>query len=480
MLALALLYFPILGAVITAVSGNTWAKKMALGISLVELVLTYFVFQSIDLSSGTIVADYWWIADLGISFKLSLDGTSFTLVLLTNLLLPLIIWSGFKKEQSQSNWLYSLMLVMQTALLGVFMAHDAFLFYIFWELALIPIYLICLNWGGENRGKITLKFFIYTLVGSLFMLVAFLFVYFQTPGLHSFDWNSFTQASISNNDQRWVFWFLFLAFAIKMPIFPFHTWQPDTYTNSPTQGTMLLSGIMLKMGVFGLIKWLLPIVPFGVICYGPLAMWLCVIGVLYASLIALVQSDFKRLIAYSSIAHVGLIGAGVFSQNTMGVQGAVFQMFSHGIIVVGLFFVADLIESRMKTRELSALGGIRSMAPKFGTFFTILMLGSVALPLTNGFVGEFLLLNGIFQYNGWMALVAGSTVILGAVYMLSGFQKIMLGNTNSLTETFEEIKGHEWCIMAILAVIVIVLGVYPQPILNIIEPSIQGVVKSVI
>jgi NADH-quinone oxidoreductase subunit M len=380
------------------------------------------------------------------------------------------------------------MLIMQMALVGVFTAMDGFLFYIFWELALIPIWFICLLWGGENRARITFKFFVYTLTGSLLMLVALIYIYLQTDNVilengeavkRTFDISALyvAGANLSSPEQSWIFWALFIAFAIKMPVFPFHTWQPDTYTVAPTQGTMLLAGIMLKMGTYGLVRWLLPLVPLGVQQWGNTAMLLSVIGILYASVIAIMQKDFKRLLAYSSIAHVGLISAGIFSLTAEGLQGGMFQMLAHGINVVGLFFVADILFSRSNTREISQLGGIRNVSHHFATMFMIVILGAVALPLTNGFVGEFLLITGIYQYDVWFAAFAGLTVIFGAVYFLRSYQKIMLGETNSLTSTFTDLSFNEKAVFVPLIILIIAMGVYPKPILDISQPAIMRIVN---
>jgi NADH-quinone oxidoreductase subunit M len=344
-------------------------------------------------------------------------------------------------------------------------------------LALIPIYFICLLWGGENRIRVTFKFFVYTLLGSLFMLVALIYLYFQTPGpQHTFDLATLYNLQLDLDAQTFVFIAFFLAFAIKMPIFPFHTWQPDTYTEAPTQGTMLLSGIMLKMGIYGLIRWLLPLVPHAVHQWGHIALILSVIGIVYASCIAIVQKDFKRLIAYSSIAHVGLIAAGIFSLTAIGIQGAMIQMISHGINVVGLFFIVDIIASNTQTRDIANLGGIRTVAPQLATLFIIVLLGSVALPLTNGFIGEFMLLNGVFQYSYVLGGVSGLTIILGAVYMLSTYQKVMLGETNAITKTLTDLDFNEKLVLTIIAVLVIGIGVYPKPLLDIAEPAVNNIV----
>jgi len=410
-----LIFFPFAAALAVLFSKEN-AKRIALGAAVIEFALSIWMTTQFIPSAGMqFIINCTWIPALGISFKAGIDGISLLLVLLTTFLVPVIILSSFKHEYKNAPLFYALILAMQMALVGVFVALDGFLFYIFWELALIPIYLICLMWGGKDRVRITLKFFIYTLAGSLLMLVGLIYLYLQTPGNHTFDINTFYNLRLSSEEQGWIFWAMFIAFAVKMPVFPFHTWQPDTYTDSPTPGTMLLSGIMLKMGIYGVIRWLLPVAPIGVETWGMTAIILSVIGIVYASCIALVQKDFKRLIAYSSIAHVGLISAGIFSLNMQGLQGGMIQMVSHGINVVGMFFIAEIIFTRMQTRTINELGGIRNVAPLFATFFMIVLLASVALPLTNGFIGEFLLINGLYQFNAWIAAVAGLTVILGAV-----------------------------------------------------------------
>lgn len=469
-----LIFFPLLAALAVLASGEN-AKRIALAAAVLELGLSVFAALKFIPTGGTqFLQEISWVPSLGISFKVGIDGISLLLVLLTTFLTPLIILSSFGHNYKNARLFYALILLMQMALVGVFSALDGFLFYIFWELALIPIYLICLMWGGNDRVRITLKFFIYTLLGSLLMLVALIWLWMQTPAPHTFDINALYSLHLQVAQQGWIFWAFFLAFAIKMPIFPFHTWQPDTYTDSPSPGTMLLSGIMLKMGVYGVLRWLLPMVPEGVHEWGTMAMILSVIGVVYASMIALVQKDFKRLIAYSSIAHVGLISAGVFSLTMQGMEGGVIQMLSHGVNVVGLFFIAEIISRRVHTRDLSELGGIRLVAPQFSTFFVIIMLASVALPLTNGFVGEFLLINGVFQYSTWMAAVAGLTIILGAVYMLSAYQKISLGETNKRTDKFTDLTGAEKWVLIPLVIMIFWMGVYPSWFLDIAEPSVKA------
>jgi NADH-quinone oxidoreductase subunit M len=478
MMVILLLFLPLLGGLVTLLFNNGAAKTVALLFALAELALAIaMVSQFVPDASTQFGVDFSWIPRYGIHFKVGIDGISMIMVLLTTGLVPLIILSTFKHENTKTA-LYALILLMQTGLLVVFTALDGFLFYVGWEAALLPIYFICALWGGADRVRITLKFFIYTFAGSLFMLLGLIFLYMQTPG-KTYDLQAFYALNLSPERQSVVFWAFFLAFAIKMPIFPFHTWQPDTYTESPTAGTMLLSGIMLKMGIYGVIRWLIPISPLGFEHWACTAIVLSVIGIVYASLIAFNQKDGKRLIAYSSIAHVGLIAAGIFAWNIQGVQGAMIQMLSHGINVIGLFFIMDIISRRMNTRDITQLGGIAKVAPQFAIKFLIIVLGTVALPLTNGFIGEFLLLNGVYQYNIWVAAVAGLTIIFGAVYMLRMYKKVMQGETNALTSTFTDIAGSEKVLLVIICVLIIAIGVYPNWILHISEASVSSLIEQV-
>jgi NADH-quinone oxidoreductase subunit M len=477
MLTTLLILWPFVGAAILLALGAKLAKPWALTVSLIELVLTIYTVSQFQPDASTqFVLNKTWVASLGINFYVGIDGISMLLVILTTLLTPLIILSSFKNSYDNAVSFYSLILFMEMALVGVFVALDGFLFYIFWEMALIPIYFICLRWGGVNRGAVTLKFFIYTLAGSLVMLVGLIYLYYQTPGQHSFSIEALYAAgqSLPASTQGIIFWAMFLAFAIKMPVFPFHTWQPDTYHTAPTQGTMLLSGIMLKMGIFGVIRWLLPLVPQGVNEWASTAIVLSVIGIVYASCLAIVQKDLKRLIAYSSIAHVGLIAAGLFTLNKIGMQGAMIQMVSHGIIIVGLFYIIDIIFSRTTTQDIASLGGIRTVAPIFTTVFIVIMLGSVALPLTSGFVGEFLLINSVFQFNNIIGAIAGLTMILGAVYMLRSFQQTMLGETNVRTQNFIDLGLNEKLVLYPIVIMVILIGVYPAPLLKISEAAVNN------
>ena len=478
MLTLSLILFPVVAASLLLLIKGQASRQIALVAALVELGLVIYAFATFKADAQMQFAfDYPWIAAAGIRFSGGIDGISLLLVALTGLLTPLIILSTFGRQYDRPSTFYALILFMQAALMGVFTARDAFLFYLFFEAALIPIYFLAAMWGGENRIPVTFKFFVYTIFGSLFMLLALVYLYYQTPAPHSSAIVDFYNLNLTPRAQGWVFWAFFIAFAIKMPVFPFHTWQPDTYVESPTPATMLLAGIMLKMGVYGLIRMILPIVPAGLEAWGLTAMILSVIGIVYGSIIAIRQRDMKRLIAYSSFAHVGLMSAGVFSQTANGLQGALVQMLAHGINVVGLFFIAEIILERTNTRLLDQLGGITRTTPKLTVYFMILLLGSVALPLTNGFVGEFLLLSGVFAYNNWLGAIAGLTIILGAVYMLRMFQKSMFGPTSGRTETFADLSGTESWVLLPLAVMVFWIGMHPNSFLKLTEPAVMNLLQ---
>ncbi len=473
-----LIFWPLFVSIILLVVRFKNAKELALGASIIELAASLFIVsQFTKTAEPQFVVNVPWITSLGINFNVGIDGISLLLVLLTTVLVPFIILSSFGSAEKRPSSFYGLILMMQMALVGVFTARDGFLFYLFWEMALIPIYFICLIWGGEGSGKITLKFFIYTLTGSLFMLVALVYLYLQTSGTHTFEIGALYEAGrlLSVSEQSIIFWAMFLAFAIKMPVFPFHTWQPDTYTVSPVQGTMLLSAIMLKMGIYGVIRWLIPVVPLGTQEWGNVAIILSVIGIIYASCIAIVQNDFKRLVAYSSIAHVGLISAGLLTLSKIGMQGAMIQMLSHGITVFAMFYIIEIIFQRTKTRSLAQLGGIRNVAPVLSSVFIVVMLGSVALPLTSGFVGEFLLINSLVQYQIVIGSVAGITIILGAVYMLRTFQKAMSGETNKVTSGFIDLTTQEKLVLFPMVVLIIAIGVYPTPLLDISEAAVNNI-----
>jgi NADH-quinone oxidoreductase subunit M len=447
------------------------AKGWALFSSLVTLVVT-LIGLGLAKDSPLLHANVAWLPELGSRFAVRLDGLSLILTLLTALSFPLIFISTWRDRYSRPWNFYALMLLSQAGLIGVFVATDALLFYFFWELALIPVYFLASQWGGERRIQAAFKFFIYTFVGSLLMLVGIIWIYSHTAD-HSFSIESFyaLRNKISPKDQTWIFWLLFVAFAIKMPIWPLHTWQPDAYEQAPTAVTMVMSAVMVKMGVFGLIRWLAPVVPIGTWAWGDTVSTGCIIGMVYASLVAIKQDDLKRLVAYSSIAHMGLMCLAVFATNASGMQGVMIQMFNHGINILGMWIVVDLIERQFGTRKISELGGLAQKAPGLAILLVIVALANVALPLTNAFVGEFLLFSGVFTstataYSVVFTVVASLSIILSAVYTLNMIGKVFFGNTNALTEKGVDIKLNEKIVLAAIVVIILFVGVYPRPVLE--------------
>jgi NADH-quinone oxidoreductase subunit M len=419
-----------------------------------------------------------WLASLGSRFTVGLDGMGQILCLLNAVAMPVIFVATYRNRYQNPGAFYALMLLTQAGMMGVFLSFDILLFYFFWELALIPAYFLCSQWGGEKRIAVTFKFFIYTFVGSLLMLLGILYLYYKTPE-QSFALQAFYNVNLGKGEEAVMFWLFFIAFAIKMPIFPFHTWQPDTYEQAPTAGTMMLSGVMVKMGIFAVLRWLIPVFPSATEQFSQAIIVLSVTGMLYASLVAIRQDDIKRLIAYSSIAHIGLMCAAIFAQNKTGLQGVMIQMFNHGINVIGLWIVADAIESKLGTRKFSQLGGLAQKAPVLAILFVVMALANVALPLTNAFVGEFLMFNGLFQHDIWTTAVAGISIILAAVYTLNMVQRIFYGETTLLTEQAGEAKSNVQWMLVVLAIGIIILGVYPQPLINLTEDTVNAIMAAI-
>nr|WP_297308279.1 NADH-quinone oxidoreductase subunit M [uncultured Flavobacterium sp.] len=459
----------LIGAALTLVAGKKMALSVAIVVSLVALGLTAFTIC--DFQNGTNVSyQSQWITRPNIVLALKADGLSLLMVALTTFLTPLILLTAVGRDFKNPHKLYALVLFMAFAMTGTFLAEDGFVYYIFWELALIPIFFITLLWGNDSwdvRKAAIIKFFIYTFAGSLFMLVAFLYMY-QTSG--SFLLENLKQINLTDDEQTWIFLAFFLAYAIKLPIFPFHTWQANTYEKAPAIGTMLLSGIMLKMGVYSILRWQIPLTPNVSERVLNTVIVLCIIGIIYASLIALKETNLKRILAYSSMAHVGLIAAGAYTYSQDGMQGAVMQMLAHGIVIVALFFLVEIIYTRYGSYEIKDLGGIRVQAVKFASFFLIFVFASIGLPGTFSFIGEFTLLYSLSQQQWIYAILGGTTIILGAYYMLKMFQNAVLGNTNR--KTFADLNTTEFVVLLVLAIAVIFFGIYPKPISDLLFISI--------
>ncbi|MBC7556928.1 MAG: NADH-quinone oxidoreductase subunit M [Chryseobacterium sp.] len=492
---LALLLLPLIGSIFTFFwKNNKFSNDVALGFSLISMLLAfyalaYFNFDArIDLPMQyEINLPFSQIIDSRLHF--GIDGLSMIMVILTNILVPLIILSSFNEKRCYSNKFYGLILLMQFGLLGVFTSLDGLVFYGFWEITLIPIWFICGLWGQEDQKlKFTTKFFIFTFVGSLFMLAGLIFVYDHS---NSFALVDLYNANLSPTEEIFVFWFIFAAFAVKFPIFPFHNWQADTYTYSPTQGSMLLSGIMAKMAVFGLLRYLLPITPHAIAgTSGGIVLMLCVFTVVFGGLVALIQNDSKRIIAYSSLSHIGLIAAGIFASALLtlkgnftieGGEGAIIQAFAHGINVVGLFYCADILFKKFKTRDIRQMGGLASVAPKFAVLFMVILFGSLGVPLTNGFIGEFILIKSVYDYNSILGILSGLTMILAAGYLLRFYGKTMFGEGDKvILSSVKDISGVEFTVLASLAIFVILLGIFPQPLLDMANSSLKLIYGSLV
>jgi NADH-quinone oxidoreductase subunit M len=460
-----LLIILLVGAFATYFSGDKWAPKVALLFGLTAFAGTICLLSQYNL--GTEISyTKLWIAKPKIYFALQADGLTLAMLLLTTALTPIIIFSSFGNTYKNPKAFYALILFMTFAMSGTFLASDGLLYYIFWELSLIPIYFIALIWGNgdaEERKKAVVKFFIYTLAGSLFMLVAFIYLQ-QKAG--SFLISDLTQLQLSATEQFWIFLAFFFAYAIKIPLIPFHTWQAEVYQKAPTVGTMLLSGIMLKMGLYSVIRWQLPIAPLAAKEYMYVFIGLGIAGVIYGSIVALRQKDLKKLLA-----------AGAYTLTLDGLRGAVLQMIAHGFFVVGLFFVAEIIFRRYETRKISEMGGIRAQSPKFTSMFMILVLASVALPSTFNFVGEFTVLYSLSQVNIWFAIFGGTTIILGAYYMLKMFQNVMLGETN--VKIFADVTFNEGLTLVTIIAVLFFFGLYPKPIMDLITPSLENILTQI-
>ncbi|TAL49916.1 MAG: NADH-quinone oxidoreductase subunit M [Chitinophagaceae bacterium] len=496
MIPLLLILIPLLSGLIAFFlkNGNN-AKAWALISSIATLAVSLLGLTVLN-STADLQYKTDWMAGLGSTFSVKLDGMGHMLCLLTAISFPVIFVATWRSEYKKAHNFFALMLLSQAGLMGVFLAMDALLFYFFWELALIPVYFLCSQWGGEKRIAATFKFFIYTFTGSVLMLIAIIYIQANTAD-QSFDISSFYNAALSGKTQSWVFWLMFLAFAIKMPVFPFHTWQPDTYEQSPTAVTMVLSAVMVKMGIFAVIRWLLPVLPLASVNWAMLISVLCVIGIIYASLLALQQDDLKRLVAYSSIAHIGLMCLAIFTETTTGMQGVMMQMFNHGINIIGLWVIVELIERKFGTRKMSELGGLAQKAPSLAIFFVVIALANIALPLTNAFIGEFLMFNGVFSshifdghytlFGRWdihannmgivFAALAGIGIILAAVYTLRMVQKVLYGNTSSLTAQATDIRFNEKLILGVLLMVILVMGIYPQPLLDLTQGVSDFILK---
>ena len=483
-----LIFLPLAGAVLIALVGkdrDDLSRWLGLGVSLVTFVVSIPLFTGFDATTAEMqfVHKFDWVKSVGISYSVGVDGISILLVMITTLLSVLAILGSWTSVTKRVREYMAAMLLLETGMLGVFCSLDLFLFYVFWEAMLIPMYLLIGIWGGERRIYAAIKFVLFTLAGSLLMLVAIIYLYFQhglATGNYTFDLLALYGYSVAADVQYWLFLAFFLSFAIKVPLFPLHTWLPDAHVEAPTAGSVILAGVLLKMGTYGILRFCMPLFPSATAHFTPMIMVLSVIGIVYGALVAMVQTDIKKLVAYSSVSHLGFVVLGMFAMNEQGMQGSIIQMVNHGISTGALFLIVGMIYERRHTREISDFGGLAKVIPAFSVVFMIATLSSIGLPGLNGFVGEFLILLGAYQASTLLGVIATSGVVLAAVYMLWMFQRVVWGEvTNDANARLKDLSIREWVVVAPLLVLMIWIGVYSQPFMKTTEVSSKHLIQTV-
>jgi len=477
-----LIWLPILGGILILSTGGDrnaqLARKIALGFSGGTFLLSLSLYADFDITTASMqfVERYQWIESLHIQYFLGVDGISMPLIILTTLLTIIVVIAGWEVITKRVAQYMASFLIMEGLMIGVFSSMDAILFYLFWEAMLIPMFLIIGVWGGSNRVYAAIKFFLYTLVGSLLMLVAIIYLYFTSD--HTFNIASFHATPLTYTTQVLIFLAFFAAFAVKVPMFPVHTWLPDAHVEAPTGGSVILAAITLKMGAYGFLRFSIPITPDA---SSELAIWvigLSLIAVVYIALVALVQRDMKKLIAYSSISHMGFVTLGFFIFDTQGMEGAIVQMISHGFISGALFLCVGVLYDQMHSREIDSYGGVANTMPVFSVFLVFFAMSNAGLPGTSGFVGEFLVILGSFRVNGWYAAVAGLTLVLGAAYTLWMIKRVVYGEiTNEKVRALVDVNGREKLVLGVLAVCVLGLGIYPMPLLEVMHSTVENLLQ---
>ncbi|OGP90591.1 MAG: NADH dehydrogenase [Deltaproteobacteria bacterium RBG_16_48_10] len=467
-----LIFFPLLGAIVLLFIDKEKFEALrviTLVFSLVEFFFSLPLFFAFNAKTAEMqfVEDWWWVQSYGISYKLGIDGISLLLVLLTTFLTVLCILCSWRAITFRVKEYMISFLFLETGMVGALVALDLVLFYVFWEVMLIPMYLLIGVWGDPKRRiYAAIKFFLFTMAGSVLMLVAILVLYFinvKATGQPTFDVLELNKLKIPVVTQYWLFGAFALAFAIKVPMFPFHTWLPDAHTEAPTAGSVILAGVLLKMGTYGFIRFAMPLFPNAALDLLPLVCALALIGIIYGALVSMMQPDLKRLVAFSSVSHLGYVMLGMFALNMQGVQGSIYQMLNHGISTGSLFLLVGMVYERRHTRMISEFGGLSKVMPIFAIFFMIVTLSSIGLPGTNGFVGEFLILLGAFQFNVVYGVLAATGVILGAAYMLWMFQRVMFGKiTNPENEKLKDLSPREITVLVPMVIMIFLMGIYPK------------------
>jgi len=476
-----LTFFPVAGGLLVLTvprARERLARIVAFVIALAELGASLPLFVRFQPGAGMQLQErVAWIPSIGASYHLGVDGVSVLLVLLTTLLSALSVLASFSAVTDRPRAYYALLLLLETAMVGTFVSLDMVVFYIFWEAMLVPMYFLIGVWGGEHRIRAAIKFFLYTMAGSVLMLVAILWTYFlyhSVNGIYSFDLLDWYRLPIPLGVQTWLFLAFAIAFAIKVPMFPFHTWLPLAHTEAPTAGSVILAGVLLKMGTYGFLRFALPLFPNAAEMWLPLLLGLSVAGIIYGALVAWVQPDIKKLVAYSSVSHLGFVMLGMLAMNDEGLSGSLLQMVNHGISTGALFLLVGVLYERRHTRLISDFGGLWKVMPGFAVVFLVILLSSVALPGTNGFVGEFLILLGAFKSQRPFAILAATGVVLSAVYMLTMFQRVMFGPvTHPENDALPDLRSREWAVFVPLLILVFWIGVYPQPFLSRVQPALR-------
>jgi NADH-quinone oxidoreductase subunit M len=469
-------WLPIVGGIVVLATGDDanapWARLLALVFALLAFAATVPIYLKFNSATHAMqfVEDYAWVDAFRIRYRLGIDGISLLLILLTSFSTVLVVISAWQVIERRVAQYFAAFLFMEGLMIGVFCALDAILFYVFWEAMLVPMFIIIGLWGGSNRVYATVKFFLYTFLGSVLMLVALIYLYFQAG---SFDILAFHAQPLGQTAQTLIFLAFLAAFAVKVPMWPVHTWLPDAHVEAPTGGSVILAAIMLKMGAYGFLRFSLPITPDASHQLAGLVIALSLVAIVYIGLVALVQEDMKKLIAYSSIAHMGFVTLGFFIFNVQGLEGGIIQMISHGFVSGALFLCVGVLYDRLHSRQIKDYGGVASPMPIFAAFMMLFAMANSGLPGTSGFVGEFLVILGAFQVNFWYALAAGATLVFGAAYTLWMYKRVIFGGINNPSvAALSDIGGREGAFLAALALAVLLMGLWPKPFLNVMHASV--------